>query len=101
MRRQGIDAVRSNFRDLYWTPLQLLTHHASNGCNLQTGDLPASGTVSGDADDERGYLLEMTRRGEATKFLEDGDEVVLRGFCEREGARRIRFGECRGVVTPA
>jgi fumarylacetoacetase len=104
MRREGIDAMRisrNNFRDLYWTPAQLLTHHASNGCNLQTGDLLASGTVSGDADDARGCLLEMTRRGEARKFLEDGDEVVLRGFCEREGARRIGFGECRGVITPA
>jgi fumarylacetoacetase len=104
MRRQGVDAVRvgrSNFRDLYWTPAQMLTHHASNGCNLQTGDLLASGTVSGEADDARGCLLEMTRRGEAGKFLEDGDEVILRGFCQREGARRIGFGECRGVISPA
>jgi fumarylacetoacetase len=92
---------RSNFRGLYWTPAQMLTHHASNGCNLQTGDLLASGTVSGEADDARGCLLEMTRRGEAGKFLEDGDEVILRGFCQREGARRIGFGECRGVISPA
>ncbi len=113
MRAHGIDAMRvsrSNFRDLYWTAAQLLTHHASNGCNLQTGDLLASGTVSGEANGAQGCLLEMTRRGaqpitlptgEIRKFLEDGDEVILRGFCQREGARRIGFGECRGAITPA
>ena len=101
---------RSNFRDMYWTMAQMLTHHASNGCNLRSGDLLASGTVSGVEKDARGCLLEITSRGkepitlpsgEQRKFLEDGDEVTLRGFCEREGFRRIGLGSCRGVVHPA
>ena len=101
---------RSNSRDLYWTMAQMLTHHASNGCNLRPGDLLASGTVSGPAQDARGCLLELTSRGkdpislptgEQRKFLKDGDEVRLRGFCEREGFRRIGLGECGGVVLPA
>ncbi len=101
---------RGNFRDLYWTVAQLLTHHASNGCNLQPGDLFASGTVSGPEAGARGCLLEITERGvhpvqlpngETRKFLEDGDEVILRGYCERPGAIRIGFGECRGLITPA
>ncbi|HZL56502.1 MAG TPA: fumarylacetoacetase [Bryobacteraceae bacterium] len=111
MREEGTPEARigrSRFRDLYWTPAQLITHHASNGCNLQTGDLLASGTVSGEAPDSRGCLLELTRRGaepialpsgETRKFLEDGDEVILRGYCEREGHARIGFGECRGIVS--
>ena len=99
---------RGNLRNLYWTLAQLLTHHASNGCNLQPGDLLASGTVSGPLPEERGCLLELTRRGadpirlptgEIRKFLEDGDEVILRGYCEREGFRRIGFGECRGTIA--
>jgi fumarylacetoacetase len=101
---------RSNTKDLYWTIAQMLTHHASNGCNLQTGDLMATGTVSGEAKDARGCLLELTWRGkepialpngETRRFLEDGDEVIMKGYCEREGFRRIGFGECRGVVLPA
>ena len=101
---------RSNTKDLYWTIGQMLTHHASNGCNLQTGDLMASGTVSGKEKNERGCLLELTWRGteplelpsgEQRRFLEDGDEVIMRGFCEREGFRRIGLGECRGRILPA
>jgi fumarylacetoacetase len=101
---------RSNTKDLYWTPAQMLTHHASNGCNLQTGDLMATGTVSGKEKMERGCLLELTWRGkkpiklpngEERRFLEDGDEIIMRGFCERTGFRRIGFGECRGVILPA
>lgn len=101
---------RSNMRDLYWTIGQMLTHHASNGCNLQTGDLMATGTVSGKSKDERGCLLELTWRGtqpidlpngEQRRFLEDGDEVIMKGYCEREGFRRIGFGECRGRILPA
>src|SRR6185437_5608394 len=111
MRREDAAAVRvsrGNLRDLYWTPAQMLTHHASNGCNLQPGDLLATGTVSGEDADSVGSLLEMTRRGaeplvlpngEMRKFLEDGDEVALRGYCEREGCVRIGFGECVGVVA--
>ena len=101
---------RSNMKDLYWTIGQMLTHHASNGCNLQTGDLMATGTVSGQGKDERGCLLELTWRGkepielpngETRRFLEDGDEIIMKGFCEREGFRRIGFGECRGRILPA
>ena len=101
---------RSNMKDLYWTIGQMLTHHASNGCNLQTGDLMATGTVSGKGKDERGCLLELTWRGkepiqlpngEERRFLEDGDEIIMKGFCEREGFRRIGFGECRGRILPA
>ncbi|HYE73342.1 MAG TPA: fumarylacetoacetase, partial [Blastocatellia bacterium] len=113
MREEKIAPVRlshSNFKDMYWTIAQMLTHHASNGCNLQPGDLIASGTVSGPEKDNRGCLLELTWRGkepitlptgETRRFLEDGDEVILRGYCEREGFRRIGFGECRGIVLPA
>ena len=95
---------------MYWTMAQLLTHHASNGCNLQPGDLLASGTVSGETKESRGCLLERTWRGtepltlttgETRKFLEDGDEVIMRGWCERDGYRRIGFGECRGIVAPS
>jgi fumarylacetoacetase len=97
----------SNTRDLYWTISQILTHHASNGCNLRPGDLYATGTVSGAGDKARGCLLEFTERGarpitlpngEQRGFLEDGDEVILRGYCQRAGAARIGFGECRGLV---
>jgi fumarylacetoacetase len=98
---------RGNLRDLYWTPAQMLTHHASNGCNLRPGDLLATGTVSGPTPDSVGSLLERTKRGaeplllpngEQRKFLEDGDEVILRGWCQREGLPRIGFGECRGTI---
>jgi fumarylacetoacetase len=101
---------RSNTKDLYWTIGQMLTHHASNGCNLQTGDLMATGTVSGKGKDERGCMLELTWRGtepidlpsgEQRRFLEDGDEVIMKGFCEREGFRHIGLGECRGRILPA
>ncbi|HEX8735254.1 MAG TPA: fumarylacetoacetase [Pyrinomonadaceae bacterium] len=113
MREESVEPFllsRSNMKDLYWTIGQMLTHHASNGCNLQTGDLMATGTVSGKSKDERGCLLELTWRGtepielpngEQRRFLEDGDEIIMKGFCEREGFRRIGFGECRGVILPA
>jgi fumarylacetoacetase len=101
---------RSNLRDLYWTMAQMLAHHASNGCNLRPGDLLASGTVSGEAKTARGCLLELTQRGqepiqlptgERRAFLEDGDEITLQGFCERDGFRRISLGTCRGTILPA
>jgi fumarylacetoacetase len=99
---------RGNFRDLYWTVAQFIAHHTSNGCNLQPGDLLASGTVSGPEKESRGCLLEMTwggkeplqlPNGEKRAFLEDGDEIILRGYCERPGAARIGFGECRGIIS--
>lgn len=95
---------------MYWSPAQLITHHASNGCNLYMGDLLGTGTVSGPTPASRGCLLERTWRGteplmlpngESRKFLEDGDEVVFRGTCRAPGAVTIGFGECRGVVVPA
>jgi len=113
MREAGMPPAvlsRSNARDLYWTLAQMLAHHTSNGCNLRPGDLLATGTVSGEAKSARGCLLELTSRGqepvtlpsgEQRKFLEDGDEVILRGWCEREGFRRIGLGTCRGIVLGA
>jgi fumarylacetoacetase len=85
----------------------MVARHSSNCCTLQPGDLTASGTVSGPEKDGRGCLLELTWRGteplalpsgETRRFLEDGDEVVFRGHCEREGLVRIGFGDCRGRI---
>jgi fumarylacetoacetase len=113
MREAGAEAVRlshGDFSRMYWTLGQMLTHHASNGCNLRPGDLLASGTVSGPTTDSRGCLLELAWRGtepvalpngETRAFLADGDEVILRGWCEAPGAARIGFGECRGTVVAA
>jgi fumarylacetoacetase len=95
---------------MYWTFAQMLTHHASNGCDLRPGDLLGSGTISGPTAEARGCLLEITRGGSAPialpdgtqrTFLEDGDEVLLRGYCSREGAARIGFGDCIGTLLPA
>jgi fumarylacetoacetase len=111
MRQEGLQPARvssGNFATMYWTVAQLVTHHASNGCNLQPGDLLASGTVSGPSKESWGCLLERTRRGseplvlgtgEERRFLEDGDEVIMRATCTREGRRSIGFGECRGSVS--
>jgi fumarylacetoacetase len=111
MRALGLDAMRlsrGNLSSLYWTVAQLLTHHASNGCNLRPADLLATGTVSGLTDDSRGCLLEITRRGlepitlptgEQRSFLEDGDEITFRGFCERAGFVSIGLGECSGTIA--
>ena len=113
MRENGADAMRLThvrFTEMYWTLAQLAVHHASNGCNLRPGDLIASGTVSGPAKESRGCLLELAWRGtepvtlpsgEQRRFLEDGDEVIFRAFCERPGFARIGFGECRGTVLAA
>jgi fumarylacetoacetase len=99
---------RGNLRHLYWTPAQLLTHHASNGCNLQPGDLLGSGTVSGPEDESRGCLLELTGNGlepiilpngERRTFLEDGDQVIFRGYCERPGFVSIGLGECSSTIS--
>lgn len=113
MREQRLAPValtQHNARDLYWTFAQMLTHHTSNGCNLRAGDLIASGTVSGPEKNQRGCLLELTWRGaepitlpngETRSFLADGDEVIIRGWCERADFARIGFGECRGIVQAA
>ncbi len=113
MRSASLTPIRlssGNLRNLYWTFPQMIAHHTSNGCNLIAGDLLASGTVSGASAGSEGSLLEITKRGElplelpngeVRGFLEDGDEVILRGFCEREGLPRISLGECRGIIAPA
>ena len=113
MRADGSDAVRissSSALDLYWTLGQMLAHHASGGCNMRAGDLLGTGTISGPTADSRGCLLELTRRGadpltlpngDVRRFLEDGDEVILRAFAERDGSVRIGFGACSGVVAAA
>ncbi len=100
---------RGNMRDLYWSIAQLVTHHASNGCNLRPGDLLATGTISGPAEGSEGCLLEMKHRpaplrlstGEMRTFLEDGDQVTFRAFAQREGLPRIGFGECAGTLVAA
>ena len=108
------------FTNMYWTIAQMLTHHGSNGCNMQPGDLLASGTVSGPERSERGCLLELTWNGdlnnpvpgtdrtplklptgEERKFLADGDEVILQAHCTSDSHRRIGFGPCSGIIEPA
>jgi fumarylacetoacetase len=113
MRERGEAALRlsrSNFGDAYWTLAQLVAHHSSNGCNLRPGDLFGSGTQSGPNEGEGGSLLELTQGGkralslpggEQRTFLEDGDTIELRAFCEAAGARRIGFGACAASVLPA
>jgi fumarylacetoacetase len=111
MRQEGRPAVvvsRSNLKDLYWTLAQMVAHQTSNGCRVRPGDLIASGTVSGSETASAGCLLELTGRGreplvlptgEQRRFLEEGDEVVFRGRCERDGFVAIGFGECAGMVV--
>jgi len=113
MRAAGYAGDRlsaSNYSDAYWTLAQLLTHHTVNGCNLRSGDLLGTGTLSGPGPEQAGSLLELSAggkkpirlsNGETRSFLADGDTVILRGHCQREGFRRIGFGECRGTVLPA
>ena len=112
MREQKAAPVRlsrGNFRDSYWTLAQIVAHQTSNGCNLQPGDLLGSGTISGATPDSVGSMMELTQAGkkpvqlpggETRAFIEDGDEVIERGFCERDGVR-IGFGEAWGRVIAA
>jgi fumarylacetoacetase len=101
---------QSNLRDSWWTAGQMLTHHTVNGCNLNPGDLLGSGTQSGPQPQQGGSLLELTQGGkqpltladgETRSFLEDGDCVILRGWCEKAPYVRIGFGEAAGTVRPA
>ncbi len=114
MRQAGVPAVllsTSPAREAaYWTPAQLLAHHTVGGCNLQPGDLLGSGTLSGPDAAQAGSLLELSAggkqpvrlpNGETRSFLADGDTLTLRGYCVRDGARRIGFGECSGRVLAA
>lgn len=110
----------SNLKYMYWTPYQQLTHHAGSGCGMQTGDLIGTGTISGSGTNEKGqkaelgclYEVEMTKTplmpvaegesGYQPGYLEDGDEVVLEGWCEDKSGRAVfGFGECRGKIAPA
>jgi fumarylacetoacetase len=106
--RMKLSSVRAT--ELYWSFAQMVTHHSSNGCNLRTGDLLASGTISGPRAREQGCLLEITKRGadplrlptgEERSFLADGDEVTFVGYCEADGRPRIALGECKGRIVPA
>ena len=106
----GDRVSQSNYRDAYWTMAQLVAHHTVNGCNLRAGDLFGTGTLSGPRPEQGGSLMELSAggqrpislsNGETRSYLEDGDTVVLRAYCVREGFRRIGFGECRGTVLPA
>ena len=100
---------RGSFTDSYWTVAQMVAHQASNGCNLNPGDLLGSGTISGTTPDSFGSMFELTQAknplsfpsGETRIFLEDGDEVIQRGRCEKAGCATIGFGEAAGVVKPA
>lgn len=103
------EICHSNFKYLYWNMPQQLAHHTVNGCNMQTGDLLASGTISGDTKDSRGSMLEITWRGaepiklpngEERKFINDGDTVIMSAYCEGEGYR-VGFGEVSGKILPA
>jgi fumarylacetoacetase len=98
---------QSQFASLYWTLGQMIAHHTSNGCPLNPGDLIGSGTVSGPEKQNRGCLLELTWRGaeplslpngETRQFLQDGDEVILRGRCEAPGYRSIGLGSATGII---
>ena len=100
----------SSFKHAYWTVAQMVAHHTVNGCRLMPGDLFGSGTSSGPTSDEAGALIELVEggkkpltlaNGETRTFLEDGDTVVMRAWCETPGAKRIGFGECRGTLLPA
>ncbi|KAK4508624.1 hypothetical protein PRZ48_002363 [Zasmidium cellare] len=113
--RAGRESIlsTSNLKYLYWTPYQQLTHHAASGCGMATGDLIGTGTISGSGKDSEGrmselgclYEAERTRTGVMPRgvgeYLQDGDEVVLEGWCEREGRVVVGFGECRGKIGPA
>jgi fumarylacetoacetase len=113
MREKGMTPVRLSHgpaSNMYWTIAQMVTHHASNGCQMQTGDLLGSGTISGPDDGTQGSLMEITRNGkqpitlptgETRTFLEDGDEISLSGRFAAEGAVPIGFGSCTGCVLPA
>jgi fumarylacetoacetase len=112
-RQQGLGAARlsrTSFKHQYWTVSQMVAHHTINGCNLRPGDVLGSGTVSGPSADEAGAMMELAHNGTAPvslatgedrSFVEDGDAIILRGFCEKPGFARIGFGDCRGEVLAA
>jgi fumarylacetoacetase len=107
----GDRITATSFRHQYWTIAQMLAQHTVGGCNLQSGDLLGTGTISGPTAGEAGAIVELSlggsrdvplpSSGEVRRFLEDGDRVILRGWCDKPGAARIGFGECSGQVLPA
>ncbi len=113
MRKNGDEATQlsvSNFRHSYWTVAQMVAHHTVNGCNLKPGDMFGSGTQSGPRPEEAGSMLELSNggkqsitlsNGESRTFLEDGDNVIMKGWCQREGVARIGFGAVSGMVLAA
>ena len=101
--------TNSNFKYMYWSMAQQLTHHTVNGCNVRSGDMLGSGTISGPTKDSYGSMLELSWRGQhpitlndgsQRKFINDNDTVIMRAYCEKEG-HRIGFGECTGKILPA
>ncbi|MCF8465113.1 MAG: fumarylacetoacetase [Flavobacteriales bacterium] len=99
----------SNFRHMYWSMAQQLAHHTVNGCNMNVGDMCASGTISGPTPDSYGSMLELTWRGtkpiampdgSERKFIQDGDSVIMKAFCEKDG-KRVGFGEVKTKILPA
>lgn len=108
-RSQPTTVCRSNFKYMYWNVNQQLAHHTVNGCNIQVGDMYASGTISGPSPGSYGSMLELTWNGQKPlsmpdgserKFIEDGDTVIMKGYAEKDGVR-IGFGECKGKILPA
>ena len=108
-KSEAVTVSRSNFKYMYWNINQQLAHHTVNGCNIQVGDLYASGTISGPSPGSYGSLLELTWNGQKSlqmpdggerKFLEDGDSVIIKGHAEKDGVR-IGFGECSGTILKA
>ncbi|AYM87242.1 fumarylacetoacetase [Pseudoalteromonas agarivorans] len=107
---QPTQVSASSFKHSYWTVAQMVTHHTVNGCNFMPGDMLGSGTQSGPIHEEAGSLLELSRggkekitlsNGEQRSFLEDGDNVIMRGWCEKPGYARIGFGSVESTVLPA
>ncbi|TDK43657.1 fumarylacetoacetase [Algoriphagus formosus] len=107
--KQASRVCRSNFKYMYWNVAQQLAHHTVNGCNINVGDMMASGTISGPTEDSYGSMLELSWKGskpikldtgEERKFIEDGDTVILKGYAEKEGVR-VGFGEVRSKLLPA
>lgn len=106
----GQKITHTSFNHSYWTVAQMVAHHSVNGCNLQAGDFFGSGTQSGPSIDQVGSMMELTgagknsfslENGETRTFLEDGDAIIMSGFCEAAGATRIGFGEVKATVLPA
>ena len=109
-QQEPVKLSESNFKDSYWTVAQMVAHHTVNGCNLRSGDMFGSGTQSGPNPDEAGSMLELSNagsepitlpNGETRTFLEDGDCITMKGWCKKDGAARIGFGEVSATLLTA